>query len=165
MVESIQHTHKVLPSISSDTAENEVEVGSKNAKEQKENSQTEKDRQAPHNNLYFIVGDSMLKDVDSYFLTCSLEKKFIAKVRPFSSAKTEDMQGYLKSIKGDFDKNIFILYIGTNNLSTNDSREMIAYKVVEIAGLLKRESDNVKLSGIVPRGNKLIEKAEKVNSL
>ena len=91
MIENIQHTHETVPSISSKTAENEEEVGSKTAKEQKENSQVENDHQAPQNKLAFIVGGSLLKDVDGYLLTGSLDKKFIVKVRRFSSAKTEDM--------------------------------------------------------------------------
>ena len=107
MIENIQHTHEIVPSISSKTAENEEEVVSKTVKEQKENSQVENDHQAPQNKLAFIVGDSMLKDVDGYLL----------------------MHDYLKPIKRDFNPNIFILHVGTNNLSTNDSPEMIADKI------------------------------------
>ena len=62
----------------------------------------------------------MLKDVDGYLLAGPLNKKNIVKVRPFSSAKTEDMHDYLKPTKKDFDPNIYILDVGTNNLSTND---------------------------------------------
>ena len=76
VIENIQHTHEIVPSIvSSKTAENEEEVVSKTAKEQKENSQVENDHQAPQHKLAFIVGDSMLKDVDGYLLTGSLDKK------------------------------------------------------------------------------------------
>ena len=109
-IENIQHTHEPLPSIPSNTAENEEEVGSRTAKEQQENSQTENNRQAPQNKRAFIVRDSMLKDVDGYLLTGSLNKKFIEKVRPFSSAKIEYMHDYLKPSKRDFDPNICILY-------------------------------------------------------
>ena len=34
----------------------------------------------------------MVKDVDGYLLTGSINRKFIVKVRPFSSAKTIDME-------------------------------------------------------------------------
>ena len=165
MIENIQHTHEIVPSISSKTAENEEEVGSKTAKEQNKNSQVENDHQTPQNKLAFIVGDNMLKDVDGYLLTGSLDKKFIVKVRPFSSAKTEDMHDYLKPTKRDFNPNIFILHAGTNNLSTNDSPEMIPDKIVETAKSIKKEDNSVVYSAIVPRGDKLNEKAEKVNSL
>ena len=70
-IENIQHTHEPLPSIPSNTAENEEEVGSNTAKEQQENSQIENNRQVPQNKLAFTVGDSMSKDVDSYLLTGS----------------------------------------------------------------------------------------------
>ena len=76
VIENIQHTPEIVPSMSSETAENEEEVVSKTAKEQKENSQVENDHQAPQNKLAFIVGDSMLKNVDGYLLTGSLDKKF-----------------------------------------------------------------------------------------
>ena len=142
MIENIQH-NEIVPSISSKTAENEEEVVSKTVKEQKENSQVENDHQAPQNKLAFIVGDSMLKDVDGYLL----------------------MHDYLKPTKRDFNPNIFILHVGTNNLPTNDSPEMIADKIVETAESIKKEDNNVVLPAIVPRGDKLNEKAEKVNSL
>ena len=134
----MQHTHEIVPSISSKTAENEEEVGSNTAKEQKENSQVENDHQTPQNKLAFIVGKTMLKEVDGYLLTDSLDKKFIVKVRPFSSAKTEDMHDYLKPTKRGFNPNIFILHVGTNNLSTNDSPAMIADKIVETAKSIKK---------------------------
>ena len=104
----------------------------------------------------------MLKEVDGYLLTCSLNKKIVGKVRPFSSAKKKDIHYYLKSTKGDFCLDIFILYVCTNNLSTP---EMIADKVAATAKPLKTEDNNVVLSAIVPRGDKLNGQAEEVNNL
>ena len=65
------------------------------------------------------------------------------------------MHDYLKPTKRDFDRNIFILHDGTNNLSTNNSPEMIADKIVETAQSLKTEDNNFILSAIIPRVNKL----------
>ena len=75
MLEALPSTHEALPLTSSNTAENEEEVGSKSAKEQKGKSWIENDRQALQNKLAFSVGNSMLKDVDGYLLTGSLDKK------------------------------------------------------------------------------------------
>ena len=75
----------------------------------------------------------MLKNVDSYLLTGSLNKKVILKVRPFSYSKTEDMHDYLEPTNRDFDPSIYILHVGTNNFSTNDSPGMIVDKIVETA--------------------------------
>ena len=65
------------------------------------------------------------------------------------------MHNYLKPTKRDFDRNIFILHDGTNNLSTNNSPEMIADKIVETAQSLNTEDNNFILSVIVPRVDKL----------
>ena len=62
----------------------------------------------------------------------------------------------------EFDPKILLIL---NNLSTNDSPELIAGKVVETAKLLKTRDINVVLSAIGPRCGKLNEKIEKVNYL
>ena len=49
----------------------------------------------PSNKLDFITGDSMVKNVDGYLLTRSLNRKFIVKVRPFSSVKTSNISDYI----------------------------------------------------------------------
>ena len=53
----------------------------------RDNSITEKSKK-----LSFIIGDSMIKDVDGCLLTGSLNRKYIVKIRPFSSAKTSDTE-------------------------------------------------------------------------
>ena len=56
----------------------------------------------------------MVKEVDGYLLTGSLNRKYIVKVRHFSSAKASDIEYYIKPTKGGFDQGIYILHIGTN---------------------------------------------------
>ena len=48
----------------------------------------------------------MVKNVDGYLLTGSLNSKPIVKVRPFSSSKTSDMSNYIKPTKKDFNPDI-----------------------------------------------------------
>ena len=62
---------------------------SRKTSNQRENSITEKSKK-----LAFIIRDGMIKDVDGYLLTGSLNIKYIVKVRPFSSAKTSNMEYY-----------------------------------------------------------------------
>ena len=38
----------------------------------------------------FIVGDIMIKKIDGYLLTSSVNYRYTVKVRPFVTAKTED---------------------------------------------------------------------------
>ena len=44
----------------------------------------------------FMVGDSMIKKIDRYLLTKSINHKFLVKVRLFTTAKTIDMYDHLK---------------------------------------------------------------------
>ena len=103
----------------------------------------------------------MLKDVDGFLL----RQKIIVKVRHFSSEKTQETQDHLNPTKRDFNPNIFILHVGTNNLSTNGSRKTIENKLVETAELLNTGDNNVVLSVIVLLGAKLNKKAEKTKNL
>ena len=50
---------------------------------------------------------------------------FIVKVRPFSSARTIDMEEYTKPTKRDFNPDLYMLHVGTNDLSLNDMPELI----------------------------------------
>ena len=50
----------------------------------------------------FVVGDSMIKKIDGYLLTRSINHKFLVKVRPFTTAKTIGMYDYLKPTLRDF---------------------------------------------------------------
>ena len=59
------------------------------------NTQNSKN-QKPSNKLAFIIGDSMVKNVE-YLIKGSLNRKFF--VRPFSSAKTSDMSDYINPTK------------------------------------------------------------------
>ena len=54
---------------------------------QRQNRITEKSKK-----LSFMIGGSIIKDVNVYLLTGSLNRKYIVKVRLFSSSKTSDME-------------------------------------------------------------------------
>ena len=107
----------------------------------------------------------MIKDVDGYLLTGSLNRKYIVKIRPFSSAKTSDMEYYITPTKREFDPGIYILHVGTNDLTLNDTPKEITEHIVNIAPSLKTENNTVEISNIVPRGDSKKEKAEAVNKL
>ena len=61
-------------------------------RENTSNSKSNTSRQhKEHKKLALIIGDSMVKYVDGYLLTGSINRNSIVKVRPFSSAKTLDI--------------------------------------------------------------------------
>ena len=63
-----------------------------------------------------ILGDSMVKGVGGHLLTGSINRTFVVKARLFSSAKTIDMEDYTASTKRDFNPDLYILHVGTNDL-------------------------------------------------
>ena len=95
----------------------------------------------------------MIKDVYGHLLTGSLIKKYIMKVRPFSSAKISDIEYYITSTKRDFDPGICILVpVGTNDLTLDDTPDEITEHIVNIATFLKTENNKFDFN-IVPRGD------------
>ena len=78
----------------------------------------------------FIVGDSMIKKVDGYLVTSSISYKYIEKVIPFVAAKTVDMHDRMKLMQRNFQSNVYIWHVGTNELPTNMAPEEISEKVL-----------------------------------
>ena len=113
----------------------------------------------------FIVGDSMIKKIDGYLLTSSINHKYIVKVRPFVTAKTDDMYDHIKPTQRNFQPNVYISHVGTNDLPTDMTPEEISKKIITFSKHLKSEDNEVVVSGIVPRGDSYKEKAEAVNKV
>ena len=78
-------------------------------------------QQKEHKQFEFIIGDSVVKDIDSYLLTKSINRKFIANVRSFLSTKVVDMPDYIQPTKRDFDPSVYILHIEDNDLWLEDT--------------------------------------------
>ena len=97
-----------------------------------------------HGKLTFILGDSMVKDVDGYLLTGSINRKSIVKARPISSAKTINIENYTKLSKRDFNPNLYILRVGTNDFSLDDTPDVISNWIIT----------KIIMSNIDPRGDK-----------
>ena len=113
----------------------------------------------------FIVGDSMIKKIDGYLLTSSINHKYIVKVRPFVTAKTDDMYDHIKPTQRNFQPNVYISHVGTNDLPTDMTPEEISEKIITFSKHLKSEDNEVVVSGIVPRGDSYKEKVEAVNKV
>ena len=101
-----------------------------------------------HGKLTFILGDSMVKDVDGYLLTGSINRKSIVKARPISSAQTINIENYTKLSKRDFNPNLYILRVGTNDFSLDDTPDVISNCIIT----------KIIMSNIDPRGDKYKKK-------
>ena len=57
----------------------------------------------------------------------------------------------------------FVLHIGTNDLNSDRSPELIAKSIADVSSSLKNDSHDVSISSIVVRNDKFKEKAAQVN--
>ena len=99
-----------------------------------------------------------------YLLIGSINRKYIVKPRPFSLAKITEKKDYIKPTKSDFDPNLYITHIGTNDLSLEDSPKAILEQEIETTEYLKTETSIVVVSNIIARGDKFEEKGERLSS-
>ena len=112
----------------------------------------------------YILGDSMVKKLNGFFLTKNIKHKYLVKVRPFNSAKTRCMHDHAKPTIRDMNPEHIILHVGTNDLNTEKSASHIANAIIELANSLKSETNTIHVSLIVPRNDNLNNKANEVNS-
>ena len=112
-----------------------------------------------------ILGDSMVKGVGGHLLTGSINRTLVVKARLFSSAKTIDMEDYTASTKRDFNPDLYILHVGTNDLSLDDTPEVILSRIIDTAKSLMTEKNKIIISNIVPRGDKCKEKGETLSKV
>ena len=112
----------------------------------------------------FIIGNSLIKKIDVYLLTSSVSHRYIVKVRLFLSVKTVDMFDYIKLMQRDFNPGVYILHVGTNDLSSDKSLEKISLDVLNLVKSVKLNSNTVAISNIVPLDDAYKEKVEEVNA-
>ena len=105
----------------------------------------------------------MVKITDGYLLTSSVNHKYIVKVRPFVSAKTIDMLDYIKPTKRDFNPDVYLLHVGTNDQPSTKSLEEISMDILNLANSLKLDNNTVIVSNIVPPDVQNKKKADEVN--
>ena len=73
------------------------------------------------------------------------------KVRPFLSEKTIHMVNYIKPTQRDFNPDVYLLLVGTNDLSSNKSREQISLDILNLVNSLKLHNNTIIVSSIAPR--------------
>ena len=72
------------------------------------------------------------------------------KVRPFFLGKTIDVVDYIKPTQRDSNPDVYLLHVGTNDLSSNKSPEQISLDILNLANSLKLENNTNIVSSIVP---------------
>ena len=134
----------------------------KNGKVLKENQHKNKD---DHINLV-IFGDSIVKYIKAHKIAKSEEEKSINYAH--SGARIRDIYDQIKKFKTDHPSavaNNVILHVGTNHLSRDEPKDLIA-KLSKVLQYLRNllPNTNIFFSGILPKiGNFLADKIDSIN--
>ena len=79
-------------------------------------------------------------------------------MKHFSGAKIDDMKHYMKPTQEKQPAQI-IVHIGTKDLSTSKNSDEIADEIVNFAKSIKTDENNIVILSIVPRKDRLNNKA------
>ena len=82
----------------------------------------------------------------------------------FSSAKISCMKDYIKPTLRELDPEQVILDVGTNNLNSPLPPKEIADGIIDLVKSMKTDNRNITRYTIIPRGDKLNNKANQVNN-
>ena len=118
----------------------------------------------PQKKLFFILGDNMVKKLNSFLLKQKLNHKCLVKVRPFNSAKMRCMHDHAKPTVRDFDPDHIILHCETNNLNSNRTSSQIAREIIGLSLSLKSDKNKISFSLLTPRSGKLKNKASELSN-
>ena len=86
-----------------------------------------------------------------YLLTNCINHKFLVKVGPFTAAKTSDMYDHLQSTLRDFDPDLFIVHVGTNDAPLNKTNNEVAEDNGKLAESIKTNIENDAVSNIIAK--------------
>ena len=110
-----------------------------------------------------IVGDSIAKHIDGWCLNKRMRST--VSVRSIPGATTKGMIHHVKGCLEDTSPDFIILHHGTNDLNSNSTSEEIADKILNLAASIKTSKNQVFVSGLVIRKDKLNKKGNEVNEL
>ena len=108
-----------------------------------------------------ILADSIIKNIKGWEISRKLQNAN-AYVRHFLGAKVHCMKDYLKpSLRENPDH--FVLHVGTNDLDSDRSPDLIAKSIVDVASSLKTDKHDVTISNIITRNDHFMAKTNEGN--
>ena len=110
-----------------------------------------------------IIGDSIVKHIDGWRLNKRMRST--VSVRSISGAITKDMVHDVKDSLEDTSPDFMIFHHCANDLNGNSTSEEIADKILNLAASIKTSKNQVFVSGLVIRKDKLNKKGNEVNEL
>ena len=108
-----------------------------------------------------ILGDSMIKNIKGWEISKNLQNANVY-IWHFSGVKVRCMNDYLKQSLREYPDD-FVLNIGTNDLDSDRSPDLIAKSIVDVASSLKTDKHDVTISNIITRNSCFMAKANEEN--
>ena len=108
------------------------------------------------------VWDSIVKNIEGWRLNKRMKSSVAVKSIP--DAATKGMKHHVKGCLEDNSPDPIILHVGTNNLKNNESVEEIANHIMDVAMSIRNEKNNVFVSGLTVRNDRLNDRGKNVNS-
>ena len=108
----------------------------------------------------FLFRD-FFKNIKGWEISKKLQNANVS-VRHFSGAKVRCMKDYLKpSLRENPDH--FVLHVGTNDLDSDRSPDLMAESIVDVVSSLKTDKHDVTISNIITWSDRFMAKPNEVN--
>ena len=109
-----------------------------------------------------IVGDNIVKEIKPHKMQIDLGHDDNVYIKSFPGATVECMKDYVKPTLR-YNPDLVIIHAGSNDLKSEKTSEEIALKLLDLAKDIKTETNDVMISSITVRKDKLNDKCKKVN--
>ena len=106
-----------------------------------------------------IIGDSTIKNVESYKMRQGMTSNEKVYIKSFPGAKVDCITGYIKP----FNPDVIILHIGTNDLRSEKSAEDIGNEILSLVNTIKTPVNKIRVSSFIARDDSLNQKGGDVN--
>lgn len=109
-----------------------------------------------------IIGDSTIKNIRPKMVKDNLPPGEKVYVKSFSGATVSQMYHYsIPSLQ--YEPDMVIMHVGTNDLRTEKSPKEIANEIIKLSVSISTEYNDIMVSSITARGDKCSDKANMVN--
>ena len=111
----------------------------------------------------FLLGDSMLRNVNRYRVSKLTKHKFKVKSRFYPGARSQNMKHHVKPTVRSSEVDQILLCVGTNNLVTENTPIQICNNI-NFASFVEVNGIKVAISLIIPINDGLNERVKTVNA-
>ena len=110
-----------------------------------------------------LIGDSLIKNIEAHKMKRCMKSNEKIYVKSFPGAKIADMIDHAKPSQR-YNPDQIILHTGTNDLRTQKTAEEILNEIITLALEIKKDDNEIIVSGIIARNDEHNEKGKEVNS-